>query len=185
MTRASRFISVSAISVIAAAITLLSACQQPTPESGYEIPGFYVGPSGMTPAYDQIQISPFLGNLMYHGRIETTEIVLGSGADAPHVVYRNDIETPPGQIRYNIIDIGISGQVIKWENVTLRLANIYPDITIERTIIHATDWDGHYSPALKIDISSKAATGDYKFEVQAFINGKYQGKIPFMLHVTK
>jgi hypothetical protein len=165
--------------------------QEPTTESGYDIPGVHLGPKGLNPAYDQVFFSPFNGRLIYTGDlpyaspIKTTEVVLGNGANAPHVVYRNDIETPSGQTRYNIMDIWIPGKNMESENVTLRLVYAYPDIGIRYLLMISADYDGHYRTALKIDISSEATLSDYDIEILVFINGKYQGKIPFSLHIVK
>ena len=126
-----------------------------------------------------------MGNRPYASLIKTTETILGNSMDAPHVVYRNDIETSSGQTRYNIIDVWIPSRSMEAENVTLRLANTYPEFGIEYLLMINADYDGHYRTALKIDISSQAMPGNYNIEVLVFLNRKYCGKIPFTLHVTK
>ena len=160
----------------------ISQEQQPI-SPGCDIPTFYVGPHEFLSSYDQIEISPYRGNLSYPGQLSTANMTLGNGADALHVEYRSNIDSFPGQVRYNIINIWIPGKSMESENVTFRLANIYPDVTIRRSVVINADSVGHYRPALKIDISSAATPGYYDYEVLTFLNGKYRGIIPFRLHI--
>jgi hypothetical protein len=163
----------------------ISQEQQPTVDSGYDIPTFLYEPTGLPSTYDQIEISPAAGFLSYPTQLSTANITLDTGADALHVEYRSNIDSYPDQIRYNIINMWIPGKILASENVTFRLTNMYPDITVERTVWIGADWDGHYGPALKINISPRAAPGYYNYKILTFINGKYQGGIRFTLHIMK
>jgi hypothetical protein len=167
------------------------ACQRPTIQSGFDMPGVLLGPTGMNPAYDQVTISPYLGNLSYVGgtsyvnSIKTIELVLNKDFNTLHVVYRSDIETQPAQTRYNILNIWIPDRSMESENVTLKLANIHTGFMITYIISHRADYDGHYRTALKIDISPTTMPGYYRFEMLVFSNDKFYGMVPFIIHVIE
>ena len=79
----------------------------------------------------------------------------------------------------------IPGKTIESENITLKLANTYSDLGVKRILENESDFDGHYRIVLILDIPSQTKSGDYKIEILVFINGKYYGDLPCVIHVIE
>jgi hypothetical protein len=164
--------------------TFASACEQLTLKSGYDIPAIPYSIDFNNITEDQIEIEPFQGTFSYHNpAIKNILVLIGSGTNIYHVLYRRDIPSKSGQVVYNLIEIWKPSNNIDTDNITLRLNNIYSDISIKRFGI-STKHTNHNQTALLINIDPKAKPGDYRFEILVFANSKYINTIPFFIHIT-
>lgn len=114
--------------------------------------------------------------------IESTSVVLGSGADTLNIGYRDYIETEAGEIRNNIIRVGKEGGLFD-----SRLALYSVDVP---TGIELTDGGrgvglpGALGAVLVIEIFSDVTPGQYTFEIGLEIDGRDYGTVPCTIEVT-
>ncbi|MGA2159249.1 MAG: hypothetical protein ABSG90_08515 [Dehalococcoidia bacterium] len=157
-------------------------------EPGFEIPEGT--PVQREPTYDDVVNTPNgiayrssiegPGEIVFNTHVKGTQVSVGDGF---HVQYRDYIETKAGQIRYNIFTTWVRGGGT-WTNseIRLKLANKLNDIQVmnlgESIVIS-------YSVVLMLEIPPQIKSGDYKIGFLIFINGKYYGDLPCVIHVVE
>jgi hypothetical protein len=144
---------------------------------------------------DDIMITPggyaYRANINQQGQtnpftpIQTADIVLSGG----HVTYRADIQTVPGTIRNNIVDVyGVlssqSTQSTLQLAVTLSVNSFPAGSGITVNIGDQGSRPGNTETVLNIVISPQTAAGDYQFNIGIVVDGLNWGTVPCTLHVT-
>ena len=121
------------------------------------------------------------------GRNQNRRCPIGLGSDIVGVDYRDYIETPSGQTRNNIIDIGQDNsqgvsQVIS--DVVLNVVDVPPGITVN---IDSGSYDSWFSHAwiqiMHISISPSIKPGYYEFNIDVQIGTEDYGTMPDIIKV--
>ena len=114
--------------------------------------------------------------------IESTSVVLGSGADTLNISYRDYIETEAGEIRNNIIRAGKEGGLF---DSRLALYSVVVPAGIELAYGgRGVGLPGTLGAILVIEISPDATPVQYSFEVGLEIDGRDYGTVPCAIEVT-
>lgn len=122
------------------------------------------------------------------GVIRTVDVEWGSGSDIVGVSYRDYIETPSGQTRNNIIDIGQENsqgvnQVIS--GVVLNVIGLPPGITVN---MDSGGYDSSFShewiQIMHISISPDIKPGYYEFNIDVQIGREDYGTMPCIIKVS-
>ncbi len=180
-------------------------------ESGFEIP------QGTEPqraeTYDDIVFCQLL-NYVYRANCQTDpnwvpgpdyikadEVTLSGCEYAPHVAYRDHIETKAGEVRYNIFyvhlqDSSLRDEIWKMNNRTgkqnlnyeIKILGTCPDIQIKKIIEYFGRIPGIGADkqiCLMIEISPQVQSGDYMLCFIVDVNGRNCGELPCVIHVTE
>jgi len=114
--------------------------------------------------------------------IESTSIVLGSGADTLNISYRDYIETEAGGIKNNIIRAGKEGGLF---DSRLALYSVVVPAGIELSDGgRGVGLPGTLGTILVIEISPDVTPGQYSFEIGLEIDGRDYGTVPCAIKVT-
>ncbi len=156
-----------------------------------ELRGAY--PASEEEAPDDIIITP--GGRMYRAnvhqqgvenpwpQIESVGAVLGTGADALRVDYRDYIETEAGETRNNIIHVGKEGGLY---GSKLALYAVAVPAGIKLTDGgRGIGLPGATGAVLVIEILPEVAPGRYSFEIGLEIDGKDYGTLPCTIEVVE
>jgi len=113
--------------------------------------------------------------------IESSDVILGSGADTLKVSYRDFIETEAGEIRNNIIRVTKEGGLFDSE-----LALYSTDVPDGLELVdggRGVGLPGTLGAILVIEIAPGLNIGKYPLEIGLEINGKDYGTIPCTIEV--
>ena len=186
------------LAFIIAAIMLIgllpfAACQSDGGENHTTLPIEGLPPATGEEAPDDIVPTP--GALAYRANvhqqgvenpwppIESTEVVLGSGADALNISYRDYIETLAGETRNNIIHVWKEGGLF---DSRLRLYSVaVPDGIGLTDGGRGVGLPGATGAVLVIEVGPDVAPGQYAFEIGIELNGKDYGTIPCTIEVLE
>ncbi len=144
-------------------------------------------------APDDIVITPggraYRANVHHQGEenpwpsIESTRVVLGSGADSLRISYRDYIETGAGETRNNIIHVGKEGGL---HGSNLALYAVAVPAGIELTDGgRGIGLPGATGAVLVIEILPEVAPGRYSLEIGLEIDGKDYGTVPCTIRVIE
>lgn len=185
------------ILIVVALLALLVSCISnpvPTLQSGYEIPQGTMPDREQT--YDDVVLVPGIGGASYRGNgieasktpvwqhVESTKVRLDDGFE---VSYRNHIETDAGQVRVNMFRVyRMPGTLTGMNNdkVVLKLLNSPDNIQIRKIEEGLAGNGWSYLIILTAEIPPEVKPGDYDVSFILFINEKYQGTLPCIIHVV-
>ena len=165
----------------------------PTLQSGYEISQGTM--PHRVPTYDDVVTASggasYRGNVMHLGKmpiwqdVESTQVKIDSGLE---VSYRSRIDTEAGQVRVNIFNIYHMPDTpggMKYDKVVLKLLNSPDNIRVRKIEEELTGDESVYSIIITTEIPPEAKPGDYDVAFILFINEKYRGTLPCIIHVIE
>ena len=167
---------------------IASACQN-TPQALSEIPKADM--PTREAAYDDIIPTPggpaYRANVIEAGEVSpwqpvsATSVVLGTDSSAPTLNYRNNIETKPGQIRFNILSVHYPN--VMAVTAKFRLVSAPAGIQVSNVM----DWHGPFTQAtiLMISIPESVKDGSYKMAIAVTVNGKDYQNVSCAINVIK
>ncbi len=122
--------------------------------------------------------------------VNIAQATLEKGTTSLHVSYRADIESPRGEIRYNIISVYLTSkdesETSPQNNITT--LSIYTlSVPAGLPVKEVTQWSGDLASGslLSINVPADFTIGRYKFDIGILINGEDFGTLPCTLTVSK
>ena len=158
------------VSLVTLVLLLVIGCN-PIPPPGQQPDDVIPSPGGMA----------YRANVHEQGKPDLwTAVEVGTAvlADNVTIYYRSDIETRAGELRNNIISVGIPGRHdLSIRDLNLIVSNLPAGIVV-REGEAGGGLPGTIAQVLIIEISQDVKPGEYIFEINVEFEGKYYGKIP-------
>ena len=133
--------------------------------------------------------------------VREAEVGLSGCKFAPRVMYRSNIETKAGEIRYDkfyllLQDSSLREDIARMDELTrkqtlhykLRQLGTYPDIHVKKFgegNSYPGAFFGDYQIYFMIEISPQVKPGDYTLHFIVDANGQHCGEVPCVIHVTE
>ncbi|PIP48030.1 MAG: hypothetical protein COX14_04655 [Chloroflexi bacterium CG23_combo_of_CG06-09_8_20_14_all_45_10] len=115
--------------------------------------------------------------------IKVTELVLGADVNAPHLWYRDYIETQTGQTRNNLFTVAMS-TLSPDTPIKIEPVSVPAGIKVK----HAGQWNNmpHTSTRLlQIEVSKDIKPGKYMIKIRIEIDGKDYDRVPCVIKVLE
>lgn len=167
-----------AILVIFTVLLILFTGCSPKPSSGQQPDDIVTTPGGMA----------YRANVHEQGKpdfwppVEVSTVVL---ADNVTIYYRSDIETEAGELRNNIVSMGILGRHdLSIRDLNLSISNLPAGIAV-REGESSGGLPGTIARVIIIEISQEIKPGEYTFEINVEFEGKDYGQIPCTINVVE
>ena len=122
--------------------------------------------------------------------VKITQATLTSETTQAHISYRQIIEGPNNENRYNIITVYLTGKDLNTKDPqnTIAAITVYTVSVPEGLVISdAIQWTGGLSSGsiLQYEIPESLPAGKYKYEIGIIINGTDFGTLPCTLAITE